>query len=108
MHAISSGHLEGLAMARVEAGAKVAASPRLAFTLYVIMPKSIIVKRKSSASRAPGKAGRPATGTEPLYGVRMSDDLIAQIIKWSVDNAVKSRSEAIRRLVERGLKAKGK
>jgi hypothetical protein len=84
-------------MVEVRAGAEVSASPRLAFTLNVIMPKSISVKRK--------KAGRPATGTEPLYGVRISDDLMGRIQKWAAENSA-SRSEAIRRLVELGLKAK--
>src|SRR3981081_4057042 len=60
------------------------------------MAKSITVKRK--------KAGRPATGTEPLYGVRISDELMGQIQKWGRENSA-TRSEAIRRLVERGLKA---
>ena len=86
-------------MVGVRAGAEVGASPRLAFTLYVIMAKSITVKRK--------KAGRPATGTEPLYGVRISDDLMGQIQKWGRENSA-TRSEAIRRLVEIGLKAKAK
>jgi hypothetical protein len=72
---------------RVRAGAEAATSPRLAFT----------VKRK--------KAGRPATGTEPLYGVRISDDLMGQIQKWGRENSA-TRSEAIRRLVELGLKVK--
>ena len=81
-------------VARVRAGAEVHASPRLAFTLYVIMAKSITVKRK--------KAGRPATGTEPLYGVRISDELMGQIQKWGRENSA-TRSEAIRRLVELGL-----
>jgi hypothetical protein len=61
------------------------------------MAKSITVKRK--------KAGRPATGTEPLYGVRISDDLMSQIQKWGRENSA-TRSEAIRRLVELGLKVK--
>jgi hypothetical protein len=74
-------------------------SPRLGFTLYAIMSKSISVKRK--------KPGRPATGTEPLYGVRIADELMGRIEKWAKDNSA-SRSEAIRRLVELGLKAKGK
>ena len=63
------------------------------------MAKSITVKRK--------KAGRPATGTEPLYGVRISDELMAQIQKWGRENSA-TRSEAIRRLVELGLKMKSK
>jgi hypothetical protein len=63
------------------------------------MAKSISVKRK--------KAGRPATGTEPLYGVRIADALMKQIMDWAkIQDA--SRSEAIRRLVELGLKAKAK
>ena len=85
-------------MAWVRAGAEVTASPRLAFTLYGIMAKSISVKRK--------KAGRPATGTEPLYGVRIPDSLMTEIRSWAKSNDAKSRSEAIRRLVETGLKAK--
>src|SRR5450755_3934994 len=86
-------------VAWVRAGAEATTSPRLDFTLYVIMAKSITVKRK--------KPGRPATGTEPLYGVRISDDLMGQIQKWGRENSA-TRSEAIRRLVELGLKAKGK
>ena len=82
----------------LEPGRKLDASPRLAFTLYAIMSKSISVKRK--------KTGRPATGTEPLYGVRISDELMGRIQKWASENSA-SRSEAIRRLVELGLK-KGK
>jgi hypothetical protein len=82
-------------LAWVRAGLEVDASPRLAFTLYVIMAKSITVKRK--------KPGRPATGTEPLYGVRISDELMGRIQKWGTENSA-SRSEAIRRLVELGLK----
>jgi hypothetical protein len=69
------------------------------FTLYAIMAKSISVKRK--------KVGRPATGTEPLYGVRIADALMKQIMDWASTRSA-TRSEAIRRLVEIGLKAKGK
>jgi Ribbon-helix-helix protein, copG family len=61
------------------------------------MAKSLSVKLK--------KAGRPATGTEPLYGVRISDALMRQITDWAKVQDT-SRSEAIRRLVEIGLKAK--
>src|SRR6267378_517163 len=96
-HAGSLGHGINLRLAWARAGAEVHASPRLAFTLYVIMAKSITVKRK--------KAGRPATGTEPLYGLRISDELMGQIQKWGRENSA-TRSEAIRRLVELGLKAK--
>jgi hypothetical protein len=58
------------------------------------MSKSISVKRK--------KAGRPATGTEPLYGVRIADPLMKQIMDWAKAQGA-TRSEAIRRLVEIGL-----
>jgi hypothetical protein len=63
------------------------------------MMKSISVKRK--------KAGRPATGTEPLYGVRISNALMKQIMDWAKARDA-TRSDAIRRLVELGLKAKAK
>jgi hypothetical protein len=63
------------------------------------MAKSIKVKQK--------KRGRPATGKEPLYGLRISDDLMARIQKWAEENSA-TRSEAIRQLVEIGLKAKTK
>jgi hypothetical protein len=58
------------------------------------MAKSISVKRK--------KAGRPATGTEPLYGVRIGDALMKQIMDWAKAEGA-TRSNAIRRLVELGL-----
>jgi len=38
----------------------------------------------------------------------MADDLINQITEWAKANGVSSRSEAIRRLVELGLKAKSR
>ena len=84
-------------VAGVRAGAEGDSSLRLAFTLYAIMAQSISVKRK--------KAGRPATGTEPLYGVRIADALMKQIMDWAKSQGA-TRSEAIRRLVELGLKAK--
>jgi hypothetical protein len=65
------------------------------------MAKTISVKRK--------KVGRPATGTDPLMGFRAAPAIRASIVRWAEnqpDNP--SLSEAIRRLVELGLKAKGK
>jgi hypothetical protein len=59
------------------------------------MAKSISVKRK--------KKGRPATGTDPLVGVRIPVELIAEIDAWAMPEQL-TRSEAIRRLVELGLK----
>jgi hypothetical protein len=65
------------------------------------MGKSITVKHKK-------KPGRPATGHDPFVGVRLPEGLLAQIAKWSEGNETGSRSEAIRRLLELGLKSKGK
>jgi hypothetical protein len=65
------------------------------------MKASITVKRK--------KRGRPATGTDPLVGVRFPQSLIDTIDAWGAANEQPlTRSHAIRRLVELGLKAKGK
>jgi hypothetical protein len=65
------------------------------------MPKSIAVKQKSK------KPGRPATGHDPFVGIRLPQELIDQIETWSKTNDAGSRSAAIRRLVQLGLK-KGK
>lgn len=61
------------------------------------MAKSIKVR--------PKKRGRPATGKDPLYGVRISDGLMAEIEAWAKPEYL-SRSEAFRRLVELGLTVK--
>jgi hypothetical protein len=58
------------------------------------MGKSITVKRKSP--------GRPATGTDPLVGVRFPSSEIARIDAWAGANGI-SRSEAIRRLIGKAL-----
>jgi hypothetical protein len=60
------------------------------------MAKSITVKRK--------KRGRPATGTNPLIGVRMPPPTIARLDQWAAENGT-TRSETIRRLVEQALSA---
>jgi hypothetical protein len=53
------------------------------------------------------KRGRPATGNDPVRSFRMPDELMERIDTWSADEADEpSRAEAIRRLVELGLKAK--
>ena len=49
--------------------------------------------------------GRPATGKDPHVTARMPNELIVQVEAWAEANET-SRSEAIRRLVELGLKAK--
>jgi hypothetical protein len=53
--------------------------------------------------------GRPATGTAPLVGVRMTEGLQAEIKAWAKKQQDQPPlATAIRRLVELGLKAKGK
>jgi hypothetical protein len=51
------------------------------------------------------KRGRPATGRDPVSAVRLPVVLTAAVDKWATDRKA-SRSEAIRRLVELGLKVK--
>ena len=50
------------------------------------------------------KRGRPATGRDPHVTSRMPQALIDQVETWAAANKT-GRSEAIRRLVELGLKA---
>ena len=65
------------------------------------MKRSITVKQK--------KRGRPATGVDPLVGVRFPTEQIAAIDGWAKRTGEGvTRSEAIRRLVELGLRAKPK
>ena len=64
--------------------------------------------RKTVGGKRPG-AGRPATGTDPARTFRLSDEFIANVDAWAASQDDEpGRSEAIRRLVELGLKAKGK
>jgi len=64
------------------------------------------VIRKSRGGKRPG-SGRPATGTDPARTIRLSDEFIARVDAWAADQPdLPVRSEAIRRLVEIGLKAK--
>jgi Arc/MetJ-type ribon-helix-helix transcriptional regulator len=61
------------------------------------MAKSITVNAK--------RRGRPATGQDPVSAVRLPADLTEEIDSWASNHETASRSEAIRRLVELGLKA---
>jgi hypothetical protein len=50
--------------------------------------------------------GRPRTGTTPLMGFRADPVIRASIVRWAEDQPdMPTLSEAIRRLVELGLKA---
>jgi len=52
--------------------------------------------------------GRPATGHDPSITSRIPEEIVAAVDKWAAKNDAPTRAEAIRRLVELGLKAKGK
>jgi len=60
------------------------------------MKKSIKVQPKK-------RRGRPATGKDPLLTVRAPDAIIQAIEDWAAKNEI-TRSEAVRRLVELGLR----
>ena len=65
------------------------------------MKKTISAKQKS--------AGRPATGKTPMMGFRADPVIRAATVRWAEKQPDQpTLSEAIRRLVELGLKAKGK
>ncbi len=52
------------------------------------------------------KPGRPATGRDPIVGVRMPPETRKAVEAWAAHQDGKlSLSEALRRLVERGLAA---
>ena len=86
---------------RVRAGAEVAASPRLAFMISVAMKKSTVpdIRKK--------RIGRPPVNAVPVL-VRIAPAEIEPIDGWIKEQPrpKPSRPEAIRRLVELGLKAK--
>jgi hypothetical protein len=55
------------------------------------------------------RPGRPATGQDPVTAIRLSKELRGTVDAWAAEQDDEpGRSEAIRRLVEIGLKAKGK
>ena len=65
--------------------------------------------RKSIKDNPKKARGRPATGKAPLVGVRMHEEMQDLIKNWAAkQNDHPSLAGAIRRLVELGLKAKGK
>lgn len=55
--------------------------------------------------KAKTKRGRPSTGSRDSGGIRLPAELNASVDAWAENVAAKSRSEAIRRLVELGLRA---
>jgi hypothetical protein len=66
--------------------------------------------KKATPKKWGGKrsgSGRKPTGRDPSRSIRLSDEFIATVDAWASKNDT-TLSEAIRRLVELGLKAKGK
>lgn len=65
---------------------------------------------KKSIKVAPKRRGRPPSGgRDPIVPVRISREVIDLIDAWAAANERPlTRSEAIRRLIEIGLKARGK
>lgn len=61
---------------------------------------------KKLGGKRPG-SGRKPTGTDPARTIRISDEFIASVDAWAAQQPDEpGRSEAIRRLVEIGLKVK--
>jgi hypothetical protein len=88
-------------LSEVRAGAEAEPFPSARFyDNRLFMRKSINDNRKKSR-------GRPATGTAPLVGVRMTEDLQGQIKAWAKrQDDDPPLATAIRRLVEAALRAK--
>jgi hypothetical protein len=64
---------------------------------------------KSIKGTTKNRRGRPATtGRGTQIGMRWQEPLLSEIDFWMKKESVATRPEAIRRLVELGLKAKGK
>jgi Arc/MetJ-type ribon-helix-helix transcriptional regulator len=62
------------------------------------------MKRASKKSVPKKRLGRPATGRNPVTAIRLSPEMRATVDSWASKQAdAPSRSEAIRRLVEKGL-----
>jgi hypothetical protein len=99
---ISLGHGSELLWPGLEPGRKFALPLGLPFWYMKHMSKSIL-------SRTGKKIGRPPTGAESVH-LRVLPDQSAAIDAWIAKQKQPdlSRPEAIRRLVELGLKAKGK
>jgi hypothetical protein len=76
--------------------------------LYFKAELRYVLNMKPSRKKVtPKRRGRPATGKDPQVSTRMPPELIASVEAWAVaQDDEPRRSEAIRRLVEIGLKAK--
>jgi hypothetical protein len=59
---------------------------------------------RKSITVTPKKRGRPATGRDPFLTARVPQDVIDAIEAWAAASEI-SRSEAVRRLLELGMRA---
>jgi hypothetical protein len=60
-----------------------------------------MAKPKKAAPKR--KPGRPATGRDPVTALRLPPVLLEQIDSWASERDI-SRSDAMRQLIEAGLK----
>jgi hypothetical protein len=65
------------------------------------------MKKSVSVNKKPRGRPKKVGGVDPVSAVRLPADLTQQVDTWGEKRHL-NRSEAIRRLVELGLKAKGK
>ncbi|QOZ60661.1 hypothetical protein XH86_19490 [Bradyrhizobium guangdongense] len=66
----------------------------------------MVASKKNVVRKRPG---RPATGQDPVTAIRLSAEMRKAVDDWAAKQEdAPGRSEAIRRLVELGLKARGK
>jgi hypothetical protein len=74
----------------------------LTVLLYVILMQSSSIVIQNSGR----KVGRPPIGDKAasLYAMRLPDELIAELDAYAEREGIKSRSEAVRRLLESALK----
>ena len=69
--------------------------------------RSTFSMKSSTKNVVRKRPGRPATGQDPVTAIRLSKEMRAAVDGWASKQADEpGRSEAIRRLVELGLKAK--
>jgi hypothetical protein len=83
--------------------------PHLFGSLFAATNNSRISEARKEKMVAKKKRGRPATGRGEQIQVRLHPDLMKQLDQWrSRDPDVPNRPEAIRRLMQLGLKFRWK
>lgn len=69
-------------------------------TLSVVMSREKVIQKR--------KPGRPATGNDPMMAFRLSKEKVAEVEAWAARQPDKpSRSEALRRLIDLGMRGRG-